>query len=99
MSLTEFLLARIAEDEAHAGLVLDRTGPWDAPPISPERTMAECEAKRRIIELADQVENMEASLMQEFGGTPDDDDPSVMMLRALALPYADHPDYDEGWRP
>lgn len=49
MTLTEFLLARIAEVEAEARRVLDRSGPWDASPISPERVLAECEAKRRIV--------------------------------------------------
>ena len=41
MTLTEFLLARIAEDEAAANV---------AHRESPARVLAECEAKRRIVE-------------------------------------------------
>jgi hypothetical protein len=49
----------------------------------PARVLAECEAKRRIVEM---------HAYQEEHFTPDE-------LRALALPYADHPDYREEWRP
>lgn len=100
MTLTEFLLARIAEDEEdpwrgaeiagadrvvgpdeHAALRADESA-WEA------RVLAECEAKRRIIEHHNPCDDW------WFG------DPSTCPeLQALALPYADHPDYDEAWRP
>ena len=98
-TLTEFLLARIAEDER---IVAEwpNEGPWglhsegsmwvdpNAQPIyAPHaRVLAECEAKRRIVSLLGALHvQMPASV--EVG------------LSALALPYADHPDYDEAWRP
>lgn len=59
MTLTEFLLARIAEDEAVARLAESRrrdhlwvvTGMDDAVGVDydPARLLAECEAKRRIV--------------------------------------------------
>jgi hypothetical protein len=111
MTLTDFLLARIAEDEAVArGAIADDGGsnegfanqydrmvgtydrPLDWVPrigedaarliarfAVPARVLAECEAKRRIVELISS--------------------PGPQALRLLALPYADHPDYLPEWRP
>lgn len=113
--LTDFLLARIAEDEAFASEA--SCGPWEASRNrevlggdpqrliahprqatnarfirrhNPARVLAECEAKRRIVE--------EATL----GAAPDTDlwaQVAWDVLRLLALPYADHADYREEWRP
>src|SRR5690348_4216788 len=108
--LVEFLLARIAEDEEAAResasvLLIIRTercavlGSNEHKTYmhfdrhGPKRVLAECEAKRRIVE--------------EHGGGADPCDHAYdtsMMgwmcttLRLLALPYADHPDYDSAWR-
>jgi len=136
MTLTEFLLARIAEDEAAAhalgkeGMtqrlrdqseeVAQLYGDPDPPEgdvkladslwfnaqdaadyadrFSAARVLAECEAKRRIVEeytTAGRVaqehpivhEAYEAEMAMEF------------VCKALALPDADHPDYREEWRP
>jgi hypothetical protein len=96
--LTEFLLARIAEDEAAADRLFFRREL--APPIFAgdpprygyytvrDRVLAECEAKRRIVEVA-------AWLLQD--GTRAQLT-AHQLLGALALPYADHPDYREEWR-
>lgn len=46
MSIAEFLLARIAEDEADARKTLDYGGGWDG---LPQRALAECEAHRHIV--------------------------------------------------
>ena len=120
LTLTEFLLARIAEDEAtaqtgrneywrveggpswtddrpyelvgggkhlatfdddHGILPSIHIGRW-----SPARVLAECEAKRRIVEG-----------MQPY--CPIDDISAPEVLGYLATPYADHPDYREEWRP
>lgn len=101
-TLTEFLLARIAEDEVKIH------GDWSEGRgmhiITEEmhgRMLAECAAKRRIIELRYSW-NLQAEQMTEppFGpifqvqvNTAD------AILRTLAMPYAEHPDYDEAWRP
>lgn len=58
MSLTEFLLARIAEDEARAPLVdqcpynlgdITEEEDWAGVHWTSARVLAECEAKRRIV--------------------------------------------------
>ena len=51
-----------------------------------DRVIAECDAKRRIVEG-----------LQPFG--PIDDICAPEILALLALPYAHHPDYEETWRP
>ena len=60
----------------------------------PARVLAECEARRRIIaEHSDQhgcVSWQSASAYPYVG---------CSVLRLLALPYADHPEYREDWRP
>jgi hypothetical protein len=87
MTLTEFLLQRIAEDEA-------RCGPADADGLRfcdadegdhyrAARVLAECEAKRRII---------------AWYGDGGDVGDGGEFLSILALPYADHPDYRAEWR-
>lgn len=129
MTLTEFLLARIAEDEAAARAAY--ASPWRAkddghlwtghddaeegPTVyvnggvyanqrhtaehiarhDPARVLAECEATRQLIELAQGL-----VYLREIGdpiapSTPVGQD----ILEILAQPYADHPDYREEWRP
>lgn len=135
LTLTDFLLARIAEDEAVArgastlanwrydptkvnsvdreesvfagppgamAITIASTGPADDPQSmrdaahiarhDPARVLAECEAKRRIVESLIDMEPVE-----------DERKGQVVTLRwvchSLALPYADHPDYREEWKP
>lgn len=62
----------------------------------PARVLAECEAKRRI------VEEYEANFWPDPGDREALTDASsaaspAAMIRLLALPYADHPDYREEW--
>lgn len=141
MTLAEFLLARIAEDEAVARWAQadawDETAgihgfedPWPshlafAEHLTPARVLAECEAKRQIVEMHkswpvlvegppkfEPVDNSdfnsftmrasqqmawttEQAYRDHFGTEP----PTGPVLRFLALPYADHPDFDESWRP
>jgi hypothetical protein len=113
-TLADFLLARVAEDEAAAGdafyegqhwyaeeegvsrwpgddTVWDADRKRDAQHVvrwQPARVLAECEAKRRIVELDWRGDDSgPAQLLQED------------VLRLLALSYADHPDYRQEWRP
>lgn len=106
--LARFLLARITEDERAAREFIDCDGIW-GPDVdnaragaiaaafqngvgSPRRVLAACEAKRRIIDVA-----VPLSEWTEMGSATDEDGWAI--LRALALPYADHPDYRGEWRP
>lgn len=123
MTLTEFLLARIAEDEAWAREAAP--SPWSAydsvtedgwplfnygdfgwsvhgPGVEtedsqqgrataghiarhdPARVLAECGAKRRMVRLHS-PHQLTA------------DDVPCETLRALALPYADYPDFNPDW--
>lgn len=61
----------------------DHIAHWD-----PERVLAECQARRWIVE---GVRQMHAVGM----AGPE----SWAVVEFLALPYADHPDHDDDWRP
>ena len=85
-TLTAFLLARIAEDEQRFDLEFrhDPIGEEEAfAADAANRVLADCEAKRRIVEVATAHGTLQ----------------SIEILSLLALPYADHPDYQEDWRP
>ena len=130
VSLADFLLARIDEDEAVAQTATQSQKWWDwtgsehhkmasvraheDPYIAlnitngdavhiarydPRRILADSEAKRRIVE-------HHREPMVWIGPGPDDFLPGDYhtpsdhhTLRLLALPYADHPDYREEWKP
>lgn len=107
MTLPDFLLARIAEDEnVVAGAVT--YGQVDAAlyecdayayryHIDASRVLAECEAKRRIV--------ADFELLSDPGGLVDQlmlpslREVLVTPLRHLAAIYAGHPDYREEWKP
>lgn len=102
MTLTEFLLARITEDKAvaHAKppMTLARHDAefhhaefdgFSAVWTSADRLLAECEAKRQIVE--------EFRDCLDAGGT--EGDIVRFILPRMALPYANHPDYRQEWRP
>ena len=57
----------------------------------PRRVLTECEAKRLIVRY--HGSRMLGACQEDGGLFP------CRTLRALALPYADHPDYCEEWRP
>lgn len=86
VTLTEFLLARIAEDEefARGHLTIDLDF-W------PHRMLAECAAKRRIVEACSALEDKVLDNNLWFIDQHD------AILCALAAVYADHPDYDPTW--
>jgi hypothetical protein len=102
--LPEFLLARIAEDyDIAADALLFSPDEW--PTFNEEiragqlarvfvehnalRVIAECEAKRHIIELC-QSEGEQGPSAYVLG---------ELTLAYLAQPYKDHPDYQEEWKP
>ena len=61
----------------------------------PARVLADVEAKRRIIADREHIDASAGDTEWHSGYS----DGNYDALRALALPYADHPDYDESWRP
>lgn len=101
--LVEFLRARLDDDEAVARAAegrVDELMGWIEVGI-PEaerhvyrhdsaRVLAEVDAKRRIVDGQADADPHSGYITATF--TAED------ALRLLALPYADHPDYDESWR-
>lgn len=100
MTLTEFLLARIEDRERLADEVhiddcscLLRPTPFPCDCGEPARVLAECEAKRQIVAM--QAENDDVRHEPGFHYKAQ---MIEGILRTLALPYADHPDYNARWR-
>ena len=113
MTIVEFLLARIAEDEAVAERAVDEwfDAEWieiDDDPRDhaqhwrPARALVECAAKRRVVEL-------HAQSGERWTGFPradrleaycqhDQHASPCPTLRLVAAVYSDHPDYDQAWR-
>ena len=103
MDIVEFLSERISEDEAAARTLLsDRTvsksGEWYE-----QRLLLECEAKRRLIGVVEAARQTGAGrdgqrlALQEAHWAPRSLDWMERSLQALALPYFDHPDFEQGW--
>lgn len=86
-TLTDFLLARIAEDE-RIGRILQRSSLGEDRQI---RLLADCEAKRRIVQWC-------GPRSHDAPGTAASTTTARFVLASLALPYADHPDFQEEWR-
>jgi len=94
-----FLEARVAEDEAAAGEAAagepDESGPGhqairtrlEVSPFTAARVLAECAAKRKILENVPLV----TDIPSQMGGTSD------YVLMCLASVYSWHPEYQEGW--
>ena len=139
MTLTEFLLARIAEDEAAAKAAASGEGGarWNAYFIpgegisltvrnkapeewedvrhddttdfiarhDPARVLRECEAKRKIVEWHKPFDYVHPDYLPSCEGCWEDggeDGPPLWPCRNVrwaALPYSDHPDYNEEWKP
>lgn len=105
LTLTTFLEARIAEDEALADRVaLDYPGAGDWESLK-DRVLAECKAKRAIVEWHESTVREGEKFCAECG--PPETEvylyaPGTMhypcpTLRALASVYADHGDYRAEW--
>jgi len=104
MNLTEFLTARIEDDEAIARAFVEFRSRVDCftpeatdfvERFDPARVLAECEAKRRIIgRWHETARPYSDSRQQEIHETLDEE-----VLPLLALPYADRPGYRDEWRP
>lgn len=108
ITLTAFLLARIAEDEAAVNERTTRLAPpghelyeqfgdfgdderWMIE-IAAQRLLAECKAKRQIVEeYIELAANPDLEARIEEG--------VEIAMEHLATVYAAHPDYLEEWRP
>lgn len=64
----------------------------------PVRVLAEVDVKRRIVEVV-MEQWRPGDILNGSQGADDIDHQPPWLLRVLALPYTDHPDYDESWRP
>lgn len=102
MTITEFLLARVAEDEADWRVVEAREEVQllHGEPLA-LKMLLECEAKRRIMNLMEALMGHEKTYFERMRHTKEQDDVYVIArtaLRTLASVYADHPDFDDSWR-
>jgi hypothetical protein len=102
MDLVGFLLARIAEDtRAAAGLAEAEGADGTA-----DRLRADCAAKRKVV-LACQAAAPDLRFLgtrppglADFPLPPKDHHQlAALTLALLAAPYADHPDFEQLWRP
>lgn len=102
MTITEFLEARIAEDEISATMRECHRGGCDSTPNEagysypcgcglPERMMAECAAKRAILA------ECRPGTLDDLDSGEDDQPAPMWVARALASVYKDHPDYQQEW--
>lgn len=86
MEITDFIRARLEEDRTAA---LQRMAEGEDPYVntegSPQRTIAEVDAKRAIV-----------NGMQPWGEL--DDGSAGTILRVFARIYQDHPDFDPSWK-
>jgi Family of unknown function (DUF6221) len=102
MDLVGFLLARIAEDTRAAADLAEAAGADG----TAERLRADCAAKRKVV-LACQAAAPDLRFLgarppglADFPLPPGDSHQlAALTLALLATPYADHPDYEQLWRP
>lgn len=106
--LIAFLRARLDELEEYAefptrlvmgqGQELATVGQHDS-----ARVLAEVDAKRQIIELAEEATGIDQQVDGDrlIGSRDKATEPYVgdRILRQLAVPYDDHPSFREEWRP
>ena len=85
VTLTEFLLARTTEQEIRCRTLLETAELVPAVRRALSVALADCQAKRRIIEIQSRP-------------FPGEDVPSWELL-ALAYTYSDHPDWNPEWAP
>lgn len=93
MTITEFLEARISEDQARAEAELGAE--WYTEDAWPDecsrRMLAECAAKRAILA------ECRPGTLDDLDSGEDDQPAPMWVARALASVYKDHPDYQQEW--
>ena len=103
--LIAFLNARLDDDEAPARRSFDEAGDYDIRGTDatldhfanwkPERVLAEVAARRRVVAAA--IERIESGRAEDGQLMTSGANLATDVLRLLALSYADHEDFDEGW--
>ena len=88
--LTEFLLARIDEAEQMIANLDNVEWMGDRAVDAKEFARADARAKRRIVDDRIHLDTVRPGAARAH---------SEWACRTLAAVYADHPDYDEAWRP
>lgn len=91
LSLSGFLLARIAEELAEGGC----GGPDAGCDTLSRKWLVECEAKTRIVTELVEAMDWDDSIREGATRTAV---AGERVLSWLALPYADHPDYRQEWK-
>jgi hypothetical protein len=102
MDLVGFLLARMAEDAHTAADLAEAEGAGG----TAERLRADCAAKRKVV-LACQAAAPDLRFLgtrppglADFPLPPRDlHQLAALTLALLATPYAEHPDFEQAWRP
>lgn len=103
LTLTDFLLARIAEDEEKWTPFAGYIQPWTVRldfadsaaevTIDPARVLAECEAKRATLREHAIGPTGDCGVCSYWSEYP------CPTVRFVAAVYSDHPDFREEWRP
>lgn len=103
VDIVEFLSERINEDEAAARKLLSDRSVSEAGRWYERRLLMECEAKRRLIRIFESARQsaLAAMVSNPFGEdtewVPEAIEWTTRSLNALALPYSDHPDFEQDW--
>jgi hypothetical protein len=115
MTITEFLEARIAEDEEtardaneqrlwswsqHDRMIINDSGHMQR--FTPTRVLAECQAKRAILDEWARLD-VDARELADPEAMTDETHTGLVwayldIFKHLAAVYADHPDYRDEWR-
>lgn len=102
VDIVEFLTERIREDEAAARKLLNDSSVSESGKWYEHRLLLECEVKKRLIGI---VASARQSALASMVNDPDGDGHWIPQsigwmaesLNALALPYHDHPDFEQDW--
>jgi hypothetical protein len=102
VDIVEFLSERIKEDEAAARKLLSDRSVSESGKWYERRLLLECEAKKRLIRIVETArQSALASMVSDQYGDgqwiPEAIGWMAESLNALALPYYDHPDFEQGW--
>lgn len=103
VDIVEFLSERIREDEAAARKILSDRAVSESGKWYEHRLLLECEAKKRVIRIVESARQTALATMvsdpfeEESRWIPEAIEWTTRSLKALALPYAEHPDFEQDW--